>query len=217
MANRLRVHDPDFTAEDLADASNDPQWLQELTNNYRKLYLNNLWHLLPQSDTEVKYSANADENRTIVESNFTNLNVQAKNEPKTASVSPMNVNDTNNNAHMNSEIANEPNQIPMIPVQQQLQQPIANNNNNNNTFLVQNSQPVMNDLSYNLNNMNLNNNDYSQQQEQTDQVDYSHNTNSDIAQQQNSLPFYPNYNSQANNYTNQEGHGQEGYNQTSNV
>lgn len=70
MANRLRVHDPDFTPEDLNDPTNDPQWLQELTSNYQKLHLNKLWYLLPP---------NAQSNQP----QKTDLNVVTKSEPQT--------------------------------------------------------------------------------------------------------------------------------------
>ena len=73
LANRLRVHDPDFNAEDLSDPSNEPQWLQDLTNNYKKIHLNKFWHLLPSSEN-VK-SIEPSENLNV-ETKNNNLNEQ---------------------------------------------------------------------------------------------------------------------------------------------
>lgn len=80
LANRLRVHDPDFNAEDLLDSTNEPQWLQDLTNNYKKIHLNKFWHLLPESDqtkaNEPSANLNIETKDDIVEQNLLITNIK---------------------------------------------------------------------------------------------------------------------------------------------
>jgi hypothetical protein len=49
LANRLRIYDSDFSIDDLSTQNSEPLWLQDLNNNYKKLHLNAIWHLLPSS------------------------------------------------------------------------------------------------------------------------------------------------------------------------
>ncbi len=67
-------------------SNNEPQWLQELTNNYKKMYLNNLWHLLPSAQQHDQTRQSEKEKSARI----TNLDVHTKNEPKTAEPSPIN-------------------------------------------------------------------------------------------------------------------------------
>ncbi len=189
MANRLRIHDPDFSAEDLTDTSSDPQWFQELTNNYRKLYLNNVWHLLPQSTTDTETTQhNTDNNQTLVD-NFNSLNIQAKNEPKTAHGSPMHIQKNDENEY-DSKNANElKDKTPLLPVQQP------------------NNQPVISD-NYNLNYQNFSTDTNPEYIQHYDQMDHQasfgfNNYNNNNADAQPAVPFYSNHESYNNNSNNE--------------
>ena len=92
LANRLRVYDPDFNAEDLSNPDSEPQWFHELSNNYKKQHLNKLWHLLPSNESSKKSEPlpvqQAQAQQQAPPSNQNNLNVNTKMEPKSANPSP---------------------------------------------------------------------------------------------------------------------------------
>lgn len=140
----------------------EPQWLQDLSNNFKKLHLNKLWHLLPakvspaistheqpeQNSTKQPLQQAAQiEPTEPTQSLITTVNVSApKNEPKTAEPSPTNTNQYDAHQQMNYEAHN------------QAQYAAADYS------YSMNQQAQSNDLSYDVNRLNLNNTDQSYQQ-----------------------------------------------------
>lgn len=110
LANRLRIYDSDFNVDDLSLQNSEPQWLQDLNNNYKKLHLNKLWHLLPSKESPVEKSVDAG---SIQQKNIATINVVAKVEPQTPSSS--------NSQQFQSDhsFINKPNVNNSVAVQQQ--------------------------------------------------------------------------------------------------
>jgi hypothetical protein len=109
LANRLRIYDSDFNVDDLSLQNSEPQWLQDLNNNYKKLHLNKLWHLLPSKESPVEKSV---EPGSIQQKNIATINVVAKVEPQTPSSS--------NSQQFQSDpsFSNKPNVNNSVPVQE---------------------------------------------------------------------------------------------------
>jgi len=84
LANRLRIYDSDFNVDDLSIQNSEPQWLQELNNNYKKLHLNKLWHLLPAKESPIEKAVDSSSQQ---QKNIATINVSSKVEPQTPSPS----------------------------------------------------------------------------------------------------------------------------------
>ena len=171
MANRLRVHDSDFLVEDLNNSNNEPQWFQELTNNYKLIYLKKFLHLLPSDDSNNQLVVNEAPQQELtipqVQSENLNLNITTKNEPKSAVPSPV----------------PPTNSMPSSINQYQPMQPVVQNSIIDNRTIENDLNFEMNKLDLNTNNQMINNSNqyedqsatfYPQFQEQQDnQASYS--------------------------------------------
>lgn len=183
--------------DDLNNSINEPAWLQELTNNYKKLHLNKLWYLLPSAETKMGNddASNVDlnkENSSSAASSAAQISAQnapmdeqsnvayGKHEP--SSIEPM-------PQYQQVDFSQQQQQQQhQYEQQQMIQQPEANNNNNNNNHNEQ--------LNYDMNRLNLGNN---QQQYAQQQPQYHEQQQPQTMQTQHSMPFVPE-NQVVNNY-----------------
>ena len=133
------MHDSDFLVEDLNNSNNEPQWFQELTNNYKLIYLKKFLHLLPSDDSNNQLVVNEapQQESTIpqVQTENLNLNITTKNEPKSAVPSPV----------------PQTNRVPLSMNQYQPMQPVVQNSTIDN-------RTIESDLNFEMNNLDLNTN-----------------------------------------------------------
>ena len=187
----------------------EPQWLQDLSNNFKKLHLNKLWHLLPSKvSPAISTHEQPEQNPTTkqpfqqapqieptepTQSLITTVNVSApKNEPKTAEPSP-NTNQYDANQQMNYDGHNQAQYAASADYSYSMNQQAQNN-----------------DLSYDINRLNLNSNEqsyqqydqsqYQQQQYQNDMQSYQQASDSNLAPAHQQQEYNMNADYQNNQY-----------------
>ncbi len=213
LANRLIVYETDSNER---DEYVEPQWLKELNNNYKSLY--NLWHLIPTSESNENRSNNLDQQDTLSQQQqqklITTINVNPKEEPKTAEPSPNY--QIQNNDHVNQNFSNV-NQL-SLEINKLNLDSYENSNNVNNTP-VNNEQQTFQHQPHEF--QSKQNVDYETQQSMTFQPQFNQNDfntmnnfQQPLQQQQiqQATQFYnPSLNENQSGYGQQPQHQQEQY------